>query len=76
MYGVTSFTAIIAPPQGAILAVGAMRSEPLVRDGEVRAGQLLSLTLSADHRIMNGVDGAQFLTTIARLLERPNRLMI
>lgn len=71
MFGVERFTAIINPPEGAILAVGAARPEPAVVDGEITVRRRLHLTLTADHRIIDGALAARFLATITQLLEHP-----
>ncbi len=71
MYGVTSFTAVINPPQAAILAVGAVRRTPVVRDGEVVPGHVMSMTLVSDHRILYGADAAEFLARVRALLAQP-----
>jgi pyruvate dehydrogenase E2 component (dihydrolipoamide acetyltransferase) len=76
MYGVTSFTAVINPPQAAILAVGAMRETPVVRDGEIVSGRLMSVTLACDHRILYGADAAKFLARVRELLEQPLSLAL
>lgn len=71
MLGITRFTAIINPPEAAILAVGTIRDEPVVRNDQVVPGQRMSLTLSADHRVVDGSDAAAFLHTLRTLLEEP-----
>ncbi len=71
MYGVGSFAAVINPPEAAILAVGAVRDEPVVRDGQVVPGKRLALTLSVDHRATDGATGAAFLARLAEILENP-----
>jgi pyruvate dehydrogenase E2 component (dihydrolipoamide acetyltransferase) len=71
MYGVTDFTAVINPPQAAILAVGTLAPRAVVRDGELVARHTMSVTLACDHRILYGADAAQFLARIRALLERP-----
>ena len=71
MFGVTSFEAVLNPPEAAILAVGAIEDRPVVRDGRLAAAPLMSMTLSGDHRILNGVDGARFLARVRALLEQP-----
>jgi pyruvate dehydrogenase E2 component (dihydrolipoamide acetyltransferase) len=76
MFGVRSFEAIINPPQAAILSVGAVRAVPVVRDGEIVARHLMSLTLACDHRILYGADAARFLAHIRQLLEEPAALML
>jgi pyruvate dehydrogenase E2 component (dihydrolipoamide acetyltransferase) len=74
--GITAFSAIINPPQVAILAVAAIKHEPVVRDGAVVAGKTLRLTLSADHRAVDGADAAAFMKTLRELLENPATLLI
>jgi pyruvate dehydrogenase E2 component (dihydrolipoamide acetyltransferase) len=71
MFGVTEFTAVINPPQAAILAVGALAPRPVVRDGELVARNTMNVTLACDHRILYGADAAQFLARIRALLEQP-----
>ncbi|MFC4911966.1 dihydrolipoamide acetyltransferase family protein [Actinomadura gamaensis] len=71
MFGVDSFSAVINPPEAAILAVGAVRAEPVVKDGQVVPGQRMSITLSVDHRAADGATAAQFLARLAELLENP-----
>lgn len=75
MYGVEHFTAIINPPEGAILAVGAGRPEPVVINGKVEVRTTLRYTLSADHRIIDGALAAQFLASLTELLEAPLRII-
>lgn len=75
MYGVEEFAAIINPPHAAILAVGAVRAEPVVEDGAVVPGQVMTLTLSVDHRPVDGVIAARWLAELTGLLERPVRLL-
>lgn len=76
MFGIESFTAIINPPQVAILAVAGIKDEPVVRGGQVVAGKVLRLTLSADHRAVDGADAAAFLKTLRELLEAPAGLLV
>jgi len=71
MYGITSFEAIINPPQGAILSIGAIHNAPVVKDGVIQPGKELTLTLSSDHRIIDGAEAAQFIKTLRELLENP-----
>jgi pyruvate dehydrogenase E2 component (dihydrolipoamide acetyltransferase) len=71
MYGVSNFSAVINPPQAAILSVGAIAERPVVRDGEVSTAHLMGVTLACDHRILYGADGAEFLARIRELLEEP-----
>jgi pyruvate dehydrogenase E2 component (dihydrolipoamide acetyltransferase) len=76
MYGVSSFTAIINPPQAAILSAGALAPRAVVRDGEIVARNMITLTLACDHRILYGADAAQFLGRIRELLEAPTSLTL
>ncbi|WP_131763571.1 dihydrolipoamide acetyltransferase family protein, partial [Actinomadura fibrosa] len=71
MFGVGSFSAVINPPEAAILAVGAVRDEPVVRDGQVVPGRRMAVTLSVDHRACDGATAARFLARLAELLENP-----
>ena len=71
MFGVEQFTAVLNPPQVAILAVGAVKDEPVVRDGELDVAPILRMVLSCDHRAIDGADGAQFLQTFVALVEQP-----
>lgn len=73
-YGVEQFDAIINPPQGAILAVGAARPEPIDDDGAIRIAPVLHVSLSCDHRAIDGADGARFLAVLASYLEQPEQL--
>jgi pyruvate dehydrogenase E2 component (dihydrolipoamide acetyltransferase) len=75
MFGVESFSAIISPGQGAILAVAPIQQEPVIADGQIRVGSVMRLTLSVDHRIIDGVVAGEFLTEIKRLLEDPVLLL-
>jgi pyruvate dehydrogenase E2 component (dihydrolipoamide acetyltransferase) len=76
MFGVDSFVAIIQPPQTAVLAVGAVRPQPVVRDDQVVIAQVMTATLSADHRIVDGAEGAQFINEVKRLLESPLSMLL
>ena len=75
-YDVETLIAIIQPPQTAILGVGSVRETPVVRDGQIVAGKLMKVALSADHRVTDGAQGARFLNEIRRLLETPVALLI
>jgi pyruvate dehydrogenase E2 component (dihydrolipoamide acetyltransferase) len=75
MLGVSGFAAIINPPESAILAVSATIQRPVVRDGAVAVGDLMSVTLSCDHRACSGADGARLLQTVKRHLEAPTLLL-
>jgi pyruvate dehydrogenase E2 component (dihydrolipoamide acetyltransferase) len=76
MYGVRSFSAIINPPQAAILSVGSMEQRAVVREGELTAGHTMAVTLACDHRILYGADAALLLARIRELLERPAALTL
>jgi pyruvate dehydrogenase E2 component (dihydrolipoamide acetyltransferase) len=76
MFGIEEFTAIINPPNACILAVGAIREVPVVEDGEVVPGKRMKVTLSSDHRIVDGVSAAQFLRTLKSMLENPLGLVL
>jgi pyruvate dehydrogenase E2 component (dihydrolipoamide acetyltransferase) len=76
MYGVEEFTAIINPPHAAILAVGAIRDEPVVEAGAVVPGQVMTVTLSVDHRPVDGVLAAKWMATFVELMEHPVRLLV
>jgi pyruvate dehydrogenase E2 component (dihydrolipoamide acetyltransferase) len=71
MFGVDQFTAVINPPEAAILAVGATKQEPVVRDGQIVVGYTMAITLSVDHRALDGATGAKFLADLTALLENP-----
>lgn len=76
MYEIEEFTAIINPPEAAILAIGAIRSKPVIVDGGVQVGQRMRMTLSCDHRAVDGLTGATFLQEVKRLLEHPFHLVL
>ena len=76
MFDVTEFSAIINPPEGAILAVGTVRRIPVVTEEGLGIGRRMMLTLSCDHRVMDGAMGARFLQDVKRLLEEPLRLLV
>ncbi len=76
MFGIEAFTAIINPPNACILAVGAIRDVPVVEGGAVVPGKRMTLTLSCDHRVVDGATGAQFLADVARFLEEPMNLLL
>ncbi|MBO1752502.1 2-oxo acid dehydrogenase subunit E2 [Actinotalea sp. BY-33] len=75
MFGVDHFTAIINPPQGAILAVGGVREELALIDGEPTSRRMMSVTLTSDHRIIDGAGAARYLATLVQLLENPLRVL-
>ncbi len=76
MFNVTSFVGIIQPPHTAILAVGTVTKQPIVRDDQIAVGQIMTATLSADHRIVDGAEGARFLVEIKSYLENPLTMMV
>jgi pyruvate dehydrogenase E2 component (dihydrolipoamide acetyltransferase) len=76
MFGIDEFTAVINPPEGAILAVGAMMPRPVVRDNEVVVRQTMRVTMSCDHRVIDGAVGAQFLRTFKQIMENPMYLFL
>ena len=76
MFDVTSFVAIIQPPQSAVLAVGTVQDRPVVQGGEIVVREMMSATLSVDHRVSDGVEGAQFIADVKQHLERPLRLLL
>ena len=76
MFDVTGFLAIIHPPQSAVLAVGTVAEKPVVRDGELAVANIMNATISADHRIVDGVEGAEFIVEVKRLLENPMGLIV
>ncbi|HEV2916019.1 MAG TPA: pyruvate dehydrogenase complex dihydrolipoamide acetyltransferase [Pyrinomonadaceae bacterium] len=71
MMGIDEFTAVINPPEAAILAVGAMTPKPVVREGQVVVRQIMRVTMSCDHRVIDGATGARFLQTFKKILENP-----
>ena len=76
MFGIEEFTAIINPPNSAILAIGEIRDTPVVEDGEVVPGKRMKVTLSCDHRVVDGAKGAHFLDTVKSYLEEPMNLLL
>lgn len=76
MYGIEEFTAIINPPNACILAVGGMKETVIVENGQMRPGHVMKVTLSCDHRVVDGVVGSKFLQTFKNLLEEPVRLLV
>ena len=75
-YGIKSFTSIINPPQSCILSVGASRKIPVIKDDAVTIDEVMSITLTADHRLIDGAVGAQFLSSIKSLIENPNLMLL
>ena len=76
MFEVDSFAAIIFPPHAAVLAVGTVKEQPVVREGQLAVGQVMKATLSTDHRVADGAEAAEFLVEVKGLLENPVRLLL
>jgi pyruvate dehydrogenase E2 component (dihydrolipoamide acetyltransferase) len=75
MFGIEHFTAIINPPETGILAIGAVEQKPVVVDGAIVPRQRMRVTMSCDHRVVDGATGARFLQTLRRMLENPLMLV-
>jgi len=71
MYGITSFSAVINPPQGAILAIGAGEERPVARNGEIKIATMMTATMSCDHRVVDGAIGAEWLAAFKQVVENP-----
>jgi pyruvate dehydrogenase E2 component (dihydrolipoamide acetyltransferase) len=76
MYGIKEFTAIINPPEAGILAIGGAEPIPVVRDGEIVIRNIMHITMSCDHRVVDGATGAKFLQTFKQMLEQPGMMLI
>jgi pyruvate dehydrogenase E2 component (dihydrolipoamide acetyltransferase) len=76
MYGIENFIAVLMPPQAASLAVGAVRTAPVIKGRKLKADRLMKVTLSCDHRALDGAQGARFLQTLKQILENPLELVI
>lgn len=76
MFGIEEFTAIINPPDACILAVGTIVEKPVVRDGQIVVGHMMKVTMSCDHRVVDGASGAKFLQTLKTILENPMALAV
>ncbi|MDX5321810.1 MAG: 2-oxo acid dehydrogenase subunit E2, partial [Bacteroidota bacterium] len=76
MFGIEEFTAIINPPDACILAVGSVKETVIVKNGEMRPGHVMKVTLSCDHRVVDGVVGSKFLLTLKELLEEPVKILV
>ncbi len=76
MYGIREFAAVINPPQGCILAIGAGEQRPVVRDGQLAVATVMTCTLSCDHRVVDGAVGAQFLAAFKKLIEDPLTMLL
>jgi pyruvate dehydrogenase E2 component (dihydrolipoamide acetyltransferase) len=76
MFGIEDFSAVINPPEGAILAVGTVRDEPVVQAGQIVAGKRMRMTMSCDHRVIDGAVGAKWLAALRSLLEKPLLMLV
>jgi pyruvate dehydrogenase E2 component (dihydrolipoamide acetyltransferase) len=76
MYGIKNFTSIINPPQSCIIAVGAGEERPVVRDGKIEISTVMTVTMSADHRVVDGGTGAKFLATLKQFIEEPASMLL
>ena len=75
VYGVDAFTAIINPPEAAILAIGGIIEKPVVKNGQIVIGHTMKVTISADHRVTDGAEAAEFMVKFKAILENPMRLL-
>ena len=75
MFGIDEFTAIINPPDSCIIAVGGIEEVSVVKDGQIVPGNVMKVTLSCDHRVVDGASGAKFLKTFKKLMENPVLLL-
>ncbi len=76
MFGIEEFAAVINPPEGAILAVGTLRTEPVVRNGAIVEGRRMRFTMSCDHRVIDGATGAKYLAAFKRIVENPLTMLL
>ena len=76
MFDIEEFTAIINPPDACILAVGSIIEKPVVKNGAIVVGHTMKVTLSCDHRVVDGATGAQFLQTLKSILENPVKMLV
>jgi pyruvate dehydrogenase E2 component (dihydrolipoamide acetyltransferase) len=76
MYGINHFTAVINPPHATILAVGTSEERPVVRDGKIEVAHMMSVTLSCDHRAIDGALGAELIGAFKQLIENPVMMMV
>ncbi len=76
MFGIEEFTAIINPPDSCILAIGGIAQTPVVKDGQIKIGNVMKVTMSCDHRVVDGAKGSAFLQTLKQLLEEPLRMLV
>ena len=76
MFGIKEFTAVINPPQAAIMAVGAGEQRAIVRDGKVVTATMMTVTMSCDHRVIDGATGARFLQAFKAFVEEPAAMLL
>lgn len=76
MFGVSAFVGVINPPQAGILSIGGIEDKPVIKNGQVVPGKIMTITLSADHRVVDGSDGAKFIKTVQKFLENPASLVL
>ena len=76
MFGIEEFTAIINPNDSCILAIGGIKNTPIVKNGEIVPGNIMKVTMSCDHRLVDGATGAKFLNTLKDLLEDPIKILV
>ena len=76
MFGIKNFTAVINPPQSCILAVGAGEERAIIKDGKVEVATLMTVTMSCDHRVVDGATGAKFLQTFKQFIEEPASMLL
>jgi pyruvate dehydrogenase E2 component (dihydrolipoamide acetyltransferase) len=76
MYGIREFAAVINPPQAGILAVGAADQRPVIKEGALASATMMSATLSADHRVVDGATGAELLAAFKRYVEEPVAMLL
>ena len=76
MYGIDNFIAVLMPPQAAALAIGAVQSVPTIKGGRLKNDRRMKVTLSCDHRVLDGMQGAKFLQTLKHILENPVTLFL
>ena len=76
MYGISTFAAVLNPPQGAILAVGVGEQRPIVKDGALAIATMMTCTLSVDHRVVDGAIGAEFLAAFKKLIQDPLTMLL
>ena len=76
MFGIDEFTAIVNPPDACILAVGGSKETVIVRNGQMEIANIMKVTLSCDHRVVDGATGSQFLQTLKAYLEQPATMLV